>query len=297
MADEKILTLSDFTLPEEISTDIFSKAQGASTIARLCGAEPQKFGKSEVMVLTGFPKAELVGEGAAKNPTDIAFVNKPVTPHKFQVTVRMSEEVKWADEDHQLGILREAFAKTGEALGRALDLAFYHKLNPLTGTVSALITEGITDTTKSVTLSDDAYTAAVEAAVKEIIDEGYTATGIALDPAFAFGLATEKDADGYNLHAGMGFGQNVDNFLGINAAVSDTVSAKNDAETATGIKAIVGQFDACRWGVQRSIGASFIEFGDPDGLGDLKRHNQVAVRAEIVYGFGILDKDAFVKIV
>ena len=49
-------------------------------------------------------------------------------------------------------------------------------------------------------------------------------------------------------------------------------------------------------GVQRSIGAHLIEYGDPDGLGDLQRNNQIAIRAEIVYGIGIMDQNAFVKI-
>ena len=80
------------------------------------------------------------------------------------------------------------------------------------------------------------------------------------------------------------------------AAVSDTVSAKNEIKETSGLLGIVGQFDAIRWGVQRSIGAHLIEFGDPDGLGDLQRANQIALRAEIVYGIGILDEKAFALI-
>lgn len=87
------------------------------------------------------------------------------------------------------------------------------------------------------------------------------------------------------------------NFSGMTAAVSDTVSAKNEITPDTKLLGIVGQFDAFRWGVQRSIGAHLIEYGDPDGLGDLQRQNQIAIRAEIVYGIGIMDQAAFTKIV
>ena len=80
------------------------------------------------------------------------------------------------------------------------------------------------------------------------------------------------------------------------AAVSDTVSAKNEITPDTKLLGIVGQFDAFRWGVQRSIGAHLIEYGDPDGLGDLQIQNQIAIRAEIVYGIGIMDQAAFTKI-
>ena len=92
-------------------------------------------------------------------------------------------------------------------------------------------------------------------------------------------------------------GQNLTNFSGMTAAVSDTVSAKNEITPDTKLLGIVGQFDAFRWGVQRSIGAHLIEYGDPDGLGDLQRQNQIAIRAEIVYGIGIMDQAAFTKIV
>jgi hypothetical protein len=49
--------------------------------------------------------------------------------------------------------------------------------------------------------------------------------------------------------------------------------------------------------VQRQLGLEMIEYGDPDGQGDLKRNNQVAFRAEVVYGWGIADLAAFAKIV
>ena len=62
------------------------------------------------------------------------------------------------------------------------------------------------------------------------------------------------------------------------------------------IKAIVGDFTAIRWGVQRQIPIEVIRFGDPDGSGDLKRANQIALRLEVVYGTAIMDTDAFAVI-
>ena len=63
------------------------------------------------------------------------------------------------------------------------------------------------------------------------------------------------------------------------------------------MKAIIGQWDAFRWGVQKDIPVEVIKYGDPDGLGDLKRKNQIALRAEIVYGWAIMDLDAFALVV
>lgn len=290
------LLSTDFTIPAEISQGIFEKAQKGSTLAQLSGARPQKFGKQQVWVLTAPPKAELVGEGAKKSPTQTTYTSKTVNPFKLQVTMRFSQEVQWADEDVQIGVLQDLASNAGIALGRALDLVGIHKINPLTGTVSDMVKEGLIDTTQSVKLTEAKYDDAIEAAAGVIISSGYTPSGIAMDPTLSFGLSTMRDANGRKIYPEIGFGQNLTNFSGMQAAVSDTVSAKNEITTDTNLLGIVGQFDAFRWGVQRSIGAHLIEYGDPDGLGDLQRQNQIAIRAEIVYGIGILDQKAFAKI-
>lgn len=288
---------SNFTMPQQFAEGIFKKAQSESVLARLSGARPQKFGKENVMVLTAPPKAEVVGEGAQKGETPATYASKVVTPIKIQVTMRCSDEVKWADEDYQLGVLQDMMDNAGTSLGRALDIVGIHNINPLKGTATAGLTDHISATTNKATLNATDYNAAVEAAAGLVIAKGYSPSGFAADPTLAFGLATEKDADGKPLYPGMGFGQDMTSFLGMTAAVGDTVSAKGEATSPTNLLGVVGQFDAFRWGVQRDIAAKLIEFGDPDGLGDLQRLNQVAIRAEIVYGIGVLDKDAFAQIV
>lgn len=291
------LITTDFQIPNDIAAEIFKKAQGGSVLAKLSGARPQKFGPQTTWVLTAPPKAEIVGEGAEKSPTPTTYAPKVIKPFKTQVTMRFSQEVQWADEDTQIGVLRDLAENAGSALGRALDLAGIHKLNPLTGTTSSIITEGIADTSQKVHFTaGSSYPELVESAAATVLSSGYAPTGIALDPMTAFALAIAKDADGRRLYPDMGFGQNITNFMGMNAAVSDTVSAGNEKVGGTGVMGIVGQFDAFRWGVQRQIAAHLIEFGDPDGLGDLQRMNQIALRAEIVYGIGIMDKKAFCQI-
>jgi HK97 family phage major capsid protein len=291
------LITSSFEIPNSISTGIFEKAQKGSTLAQLSGARPQKFGTQTAWVLTAAPKAEIVGEGGEKSPTPTAYAPKTISPIKLQVTMRFSQEVKWADEDVQIGVLQDLASNAGIALGRALDLVGIHKINPLTGVVSNLVKEGLIDTTQTSTLTGSKYDEAVEAAAGIVISSGYTPSGIAMDPMLSFGIATMRDADGKRLYPELGFGQSLSNFAGMTAAVSDTVSGKNELSADSGVLGIVGQFDAFRWGVQRSIGAHMIEYGDPDGLGDLQRQNQIAIRAEIVYGIGIMDMNAFAKVV
>ena len=290
------LITQDFSIPNNIAQGIFKKAQSGSTIAKLSGARPQKFGKETNWVLTAAPKAEIVGEGSKKSATPTSYAPKIVQPVKLQVTMRFSQEVQWADEDTQIGVLQDLSENAGIALGRALDIIGIHKLNPLTGEASDLLTEGIADTTQNAELAGEKYDIAVEAAAGLVIGAGYAPTGVALDPSLSFGLATMRDSTGRRIYPELGYGGDPTNFEGMAAAVSDTVSAKNEAKAATNIIGIVGQFDAFRWGVQRQVSAHMIEYGDPDGLGDLQRQNQIALRAEVVYGVGIMDLNAFAKI-
>ena len=64
----------------------------------------------------------------------------------------------------------------------------------------------------------------------------------------------------------------------------------------TKVRAIVGDFTGgIRWGIQKELPVELITYGDPDGQGDLKRKNQIALRLEIVYGwYAFVDRFAVV---
>ena len=95
----------------------------------------------------------------------------------------------------------------------------------------------------------------------------------------------------------LGFGSSITSFEGLSAYSSSTVSGTPEASANTNVKAIIGQWDLLRWGVQKSIPVELIKFGDPDGQGDLKRKNQIALRLEVVYGWGVMDLDGFAVVV
>jgi len=297
-----VLGTSNITLPKNIASGMFSKATTGSAVAALSGAEPQQFGEVTHMTLTGRPRAELVGEGADKSSTNATFGTKVVTPHKFQVTMRFNQEVKWADEDYQLGVLSTLANEGGLALARALDLGVFHGINPLAGTAAASIVAGdrIGTTTNSVELTTATLTTpdiVIEQAAGLVIADGYIPTGIAFDPRYAWNVATARYADGRKKYPELGFGANISSFEGLNAYASSTVSGLPEASADSGIKAIVGQWDLLRWGVQRRVPVEMIEHGDPDGQGDLKRKNQLALRLEVVYGWGVMDLDGFSTVV
>lgn len=296
------LATSSFSLPNHLVGGVWRKAQGGSVLAALSGAEPQLFGTQEYMTLTANPKAEVVGEGGQKSQSQPAFAPVTAIPRKVQVTQRFNEEVQWADEDTQLGVLQTMGDLSGEALGRALDLIGIHGINPLTGILLSGSPTKILDSTNVVEVTGSSKPDVdVEAAAQLVLADSITPNGIALDNSYAFTLSTMRDTTGRRIYPDLGFGQGITNFEGLNAAVSDTVRAPEAtvtggayATTNPNVKAIVGDFaGAFRWGIQRNIALQTILYGDPDGQGDLKRNNQIAIRAEVVYGIGILSTDAF----
>jgi len=304
------LATGTFSLPKHLVPGVWQRAQGQSVLARLSRSEPQEFGDQQYMTLTAPPRAEVVGEGAQKSEYTATFAPVTAIPRKVQVTQRFNQEVMWAGESRQLGVLQTMRDLSGTALGRALDLIAIHGINPRTGALITGSPAKILDTTNSVELTTATLAKpdqAIEAAVGLVLDDSLAPDGIALDNSYSFKLATQRNVTNeQKLYPELGFGTNVTAFSGLNAAVSDTVRGGPEAVTPTtgayattnpNVKAIVGDFSAFRWGVQVNIPLELIEYGDPDGLGDLKRQNQIAIRAEVVYGIGIMSTDAFAKVI
>lgn len=297
------LASSGLSLPKHLASGVWQKAQGGSVVAQLVGAQPMLFGETQLMTFTGRPKAEYVSEGGNKSPSDATFSSKTVTPHKVQVTTRFNEEVQWADEDYQLGVLEAIADSLGVALARALDLGVIHGIDPLAGTAVTAITDELTGTTNSVEILDGTSGNAprgididIETAAGLVIADGFIPNGIAIDPSYAWEIATARYDDGRKKYPDLGLTPEVTRFENLRASVSDTVSAP-EAASATNVKAVVGDWSTLHWGVQRRIGLERITYGDPDGQGDLKRKNQIAFRAEVVYGWAVMDHNAFAKII
>lgn len=285
-ADAKVL------MPRNIADGMITASRTTSTVARLSNREPMRFGEVDYITFNDFPKAEFVEEGANKASTTGSFGSVTAKPHKAQVTMRFNQEVQWLDEDYQLGILRELAAAGAVSLSRALDLGLIHRINPLTGNVITGWDNYLTATEKSVELGTAEADAVIREAVGLLVNDTppRAVNGLALDPKMSWDLAglqslSGGQATGTPRYPQLGFGTNIDNFLGIPAAQGDTVSGVPEAAD-TGIRAIVGDWqNGIRWAVQRDFPVEIIRYGDPDGQGDLKRKNQIALRLEIVYGW------------
>ena len=286
---------SKILMPREIADGMISDTLTTSTVAQLSGQEPQKFGEVDYMTFNDFPKAEFVEEGAQKSSTTGGFGAVTAKPHKAQVTMRFNEDVQWADEDYQLSVLSSLGSAGTVALSRALDLGLYHRINPLTGTVVSGWDNYVGATTNKAELAKGTDAdQVIRAAAGLLINKQrpVTVNGFAVDPRLTWALSElqTKNADGtpsgLQRYPQLGLGTGMGSFMGINTAQGDTVSGQPEAKTDTGVRGILGDFQSgIRWGIQRNLPLELIRFGDPDGQGDLKRQNQIALRLEIVYGW------------
>lgn len=284
------LNTSDMTLPTQIVDGIVEKTKTASTIAALSNQEPMRFGNVTVVTFDDDLTAEFVEQSGAKSEESAAPDSVVAVPHKAVVNFRTSDEFKIADEDYQLGILDKFEEKCARALGRALDLGAYFRINPRSGTAVSGWTNYLNTTTNRVEIgASPAADLLLEQAAGLVIGDGYSPTGVALDPSFSWTMATARYADGRKKYPELGFGVDVSSVEGLRASVSSTVSGKpRDGDAADNkVRAIVGNYEqGIRWGVQKTFPFRMLEFGDPDNTGrDLAGHNEVLFRAEVIFAW------------
>ena len=237
-------------------------------------------------------EAEVVAEGGKKSGSEISTDPVVAKRAKIVATTRVSDELKWADEDNQLEIISNIIADQTAAAGRALDYIVYHAINPKTGL-------GLTGYT-ALTADKDVHSVAKTDSPVDDIDSlsdallDYGINGIAMSRQFASELRKLRvPATGQRLYPEVPLSLNVGNLDGIPASVSGTVNGRL-AKTPTKVSAIMGDFSAIKWGMVRDITAEVIEYGDPDNTGqDLKGYNQIAYRTEAVLAYAVLDPKAF----
>ena len=287
------LTAASLNLADHVKEGLWQKDIKGGVIASLAPQAQFLYGNTDIYTFTGTPKAELVGEGENKSSEEYAPTTVTAKTYKLQLTYRYTDELKYADEDYQLGVLNSMAKNILTAASRSIDLVGIHGINPKTGTVSNTVANYIMKASNGVS-----RVANLDAAAAALQGAGYTATGIAFDPVYAGELArqTRSSSDATPLYPELGFGFGFDSFRGLRAVASDTISGSHEITRSTGDdipQAIMADWSAFQWGIVRNVPLHLIEYGDPDGAGDLQRKNQIAIRAEVLIAFAIMDGSAF----
>lgn len=291
------LATGSLTIPKQKIAPWLGAIQNGSCVATLSDQTPMTFGEGESWTFD-IGEAEYVAEGGDKGASTVTPTSKTIKPFKFHKTLRFNQEVLWANEDRQLEIIDEILDLIQPALSRALDFGVFHEINPVGGAVVAAMNGGVTDTTNLVeyVAADKPYVS-LDAADNLILADGFVPRDIALDPTYAAKFSALRGTTSeQKLYPNFRLGIETSELDGHRASVSNTVRGSGVLAADTKVLGFVGDFSAIRWGVQKSIGLELIQYGDPDGGGDLKRKNQVAFRAEVVYGWGVANLNAFAKI-
>ena len=274
----------------EIVKEIFSKVKGHSSIIKLAKQMPVAFSGNDIFTFALDGEVAIVGEGGQK-PAGKAEVNTiSVTPIKVVYQHRVSDEFLRASEEKALNMLAAFTDGFSKKIARGLDIMAFHGVNPADLTASDKIGTNHLDDCDSITYEEGQPEAALSDAIALIGDNDVT--GYALSKTFATDLGNYKE-NGISQYPEFKMGANPGKLVGTACDVNSTVSKGNDKALA-----YVGDFESTfRWGYADTIPMEVIQFGDPDGQGDLKRTNEVVLRAEAWIGWGILNKEAFARVI
>lgn len=281
---------SKIKLPAEVTQAIINKVGNTSTIAALSPSTPQLFLNEDYMVFNGAAEAEVVAEGQKKSSYEQTASYVTGKKFKVQCTTRVTEELKWADEDNRLEIISSIQEDQTKAIARALDYVIYHAINPKSGTkldgYDAL-------TANAVAVTDSGDDIANVDALADAVNE-YEINGVALSRTWASRLRKLRvPATGMRFYPEIPINLAAGTLDGIPAATSTTVDGAK-ATTPTKVLGIMGDYSLIKWGMIRDIWAEVIQYGDPDQTGvDLKAHNQIAYRTEAMFSYAVLDPKAF----
>lgn len=281
-------TMASNFKPETVK-EVFSKVKDHSSIIKLAKQMPIAFSGNDIFTFSLDGEVAIVGEGGQKPAGEAAVSTVSVAPIKIVYQHRVSDEFLRASEEkalNMLGAFTDGFAKK---IARGLDIMAFHGVNPADLAASDKIGNNHLDTATSATFDGDPE-AALNAAITVLGDNDVT--GYALSKGFGAELGSYKE-NGISQYPEFKLGANPGNLAGTACDVNSTVNKGNDKDLA-----FVGDFqNAFRWGYADQIPMEVIQYGDPDGQGDLKRTNEVVLRAEAWIGWGILDIDAFARIV
>lgn len=279
----------------QLVTDLFNKVKGKSSLAVLSNQTPIPFNGMKEFIFTMDNEIDVVAENGKKTHGGVSLEPMKIIPIKVEYGARVSDEFMYASDEEKINILKafnDGFAKK---LAKGLDLMAIHGINPRTGTGSSVIGDNHFDKKVSQTVDYTKETVEdnIETAIEMVQASENEVNGLLLATEVTSTLAKLK-TNGVRQYPELRFGANPGNLNGLTLEINNTV--KNETSKDVGI---TGDFQgAFKWGYAKQIPLKVIEYGDPDNSGkDLQGYNQVYLRAEAYLGWGILDGEAFVRLV
>ena len=237
------ITGSMANMPEELITEIFSKVQGHSSLAKLATQIPVPFVGAEEMVFSMDDEVSIVGEGENKPPHDAKFESVVIRPVKFVYQHRLTDEFISMAEEQQLPYLQAFTDGFAKKIARGLDIAAMHGINPKDGADASFKSTNSFDGLVSnlVTYAAATVDVNIEDGVALVNADNGAVTGLALSTAAGTALSKIK-VNGVAQYPEFRFGQNPNAFYGMGSDVNGTVSVTGTATGAVTDQIILGDF-------------------------------------------------------
>lgn len=279
--------------PAQLATEIFNKVKGHSSLAKMTPAEPVPFTGKDIFTFSMDHEISVVGEGGAKPAGDAQMPTVQMRPIKVVYQSRVSEEFMTASEENQLNVLKAFSDGFAAKLAYGFDLMAMHGVNPYDGNSSQTIGNNYLDyaipSANKIVYGHDS--SAADANIEEALGKLDEPNGIILGKTIrdAISQLTVSNARKYPDFA---WGATPATLGGMKLDTNKSVEANSSAD-----RAIVGDFNAFRWGFAKEMPLEIIQYGDPDGAGrDLKRYNEILLRSEAFIGWAILNPADFARV-
>lgn len=279
--------------PTSLVTEMYNKVKGHSSIAKMIGSDPIPFNGVTEFTFAPSNKVAVVGEAASKPAGDAVVAPVTIRPIKVVYQSRVSDEFIYASEEVKLNYLKAFTDGFATMLATGLDEMIMHGVNPQAGSASSVIGNNNLDyviANYSSGANVITYTGAdtdVESAISAV-DE---ANGVILGKTLRSAIAAQTTSDGAKLHPEFAWGATPAELGGMQLDTNKTVEANSSLA-----RAYVGDWNALKWGFAKELPLKVIEYGNPDGQGDLQNTNEVILRSEAFIGWGILDESAFAMV-
>lgn len=296
---QKIVQGKEAAFPKEVVTGIWKKTFDTSVMSKISGSIPVSLRGTVTSVPVGQATAGIVSEGQVKPVVSTSAVIKEIKPIKTAAIIVYSKEAAMADP---LGEYSRIQSELTAAIARSIDVAVIHGKDALGGTAIA------------------GQESLMSAALSQEIDLASTKAGYLTQALVeAYGKVTDQDDQDYDLShfllskkfraplmlAQDGFGRPL---------YQATPNLKDAFSTVMGIPAVytkaVNGYEKVKEPNLLGFGGDFkdnLRFGFVEGITfrkaseythgiDLFARNMEAVLVEAIFGFGIRDPKAFVKL-
>lgn len=297
------LTTETLHLDQKLRGGILLEAANSSFISTLGVQQPIDLTTEAILSFTDFSGHQAVGEGEAKTVTPVNTKLIKIERGPLVSQFRLSSRAVQKSEANGQAALTNAYRTMSQKLGESIDILLTHGTSPNSGEKSTDFNRVLAagEGTRVQAIDDVARPdLALQQAIADTEADGTEITGVVVTPHVFSKIKTMRNTTNESLRYPLFQNMPVNHpdlvFSGYKMHVSKNLgkTSVRGAVNGSGVDFLIGDFRQIVWGME-VLSVELIEHGDPDNTGrDLKGHNEVMPRLEVMLESTILDKSRFV---